>query len=412
MKGIDVSKWNGSNDFERAKKDGVDFVIIRANYGYNNNFQKNGYDEYFEENYQRVVDARLSVGVYCYNYAQTVEQAREEARRTLKCLNGRKIDIAVFADAEDSYFLKGDNVTDKIIAYLKIIKNAGYKIGVYANLNWFTNYIDLDKIKSELGDVVTWIAHYNSKLFNNNNNHYKGKYDIWQYGSEGYYADGVSNFGGGISYVDMNISYIDFKENSEREEEYMKEIQERYLITGNYSIDTLSWWCSDKNNVGTTEKYIGYVVTITRKWGNYWYSQFLGGWIDSRAFEEVITIPEQKLKIENEGYSIDNLPWSYKFENKYFKHISSSTEQKGKEFSVTARTSEVGGYIYLHELAKWVDNRAFNLSEHKKSELKSNSEIAREVINGDWGNGEERKARLEKAGYNYEEVQKEVNKLV
>lgn len=42
---------------------------------------------------------------------------------------------------------------------------------------------------------------------------------------------------------------------------------------------------------------------------------------------------------------------------------------------------------------------------------KSVQQIAREVIAGKWGNGAERKARLLKAGYNYAEVQKWVNKL-
>lgn len=38
--------------------------------------------------------------------------------------------------------------------------------------------------------------------------------------------------------------------------------------------------------------------------------------------------------------------------------------------------------------------------------------VAREVIAGKWGNGDVRKRRLEKAGYNYLEVQKCVNKLL
>lgn len=40
---------------------------------------------------------------------------------------------------------------------------------------------------------------------------------------------------------------------------------------------------------------------------------------------------------------------------------------------------------------------------------KSNDEIADEVINGLWGNGEDRKNRLEDAGYNYNEIQNIVN---
>lgn len=43
---------------------------------------------------------------------------------------------------------------------------------------------------------------------------------------------------------------------------------------------------------------------------------------------------------------------------------------------------------------------------------KSVEEIAREVIRGKWGNGAERRAKLTAAGYNYEEVQAAVNRLM
>lgn len=44
--------------------------------------------------------------------------------------------------------------------------------------------------------------------------------------------------------------------------------------------------------------------------------------------------------------------------------------------------------------------------------LKSNEEIMQEVINGKWGNGEERKQKLIEAGYNYNEIQKLVNEKI
>lgn len=47
-----------------------------------------------------------------------------------------------------------------------------------------------------------------------------------------------------------------------------------------------------------------------------------------------------------------------------------------------------------------------------KPAKKSVDEIAREVINGKWGNGAERKKKLTEAGYNYSEVQARVNKLL
>jgi hypothetical protein len=43
---------------------------------------------------------------------------------------------------------------------------------------------------------------------------------------------------------------------------------------------------------------------------------------------------------------------------------------------------------------------------------KSVAEVAREVIAGKWGNGEERKSRLTAAGYDYQAVQKQVNALL
>lgn len=50
------------------------------------------------------------------------------------------------------------------------------------------------------------------------------------------------------------------------------------------------------------------------------------------------------------------------------------------------------------------------LGTSSKPAKKSNEEIANEVIAGKWGNGNDRKNRLTNAGYNYDEVQAIVNK--
>lgn len=47
-----------------------------------------------------------------------------------------------------------------------------------------------------------------------------------------------------------------------------------------------------------------------------------------------------------------------------------------------------------------------------KSKKKSNTEIAKEVINGKWGNGDARKKKLKAAGYDPSEIQKLVNKML
>lgn len=48
----------------------------------------------------------------------------------------------------------------------------------------------------------------------------------------------------------------------------------------------------------------------------------------------------------------------------------------------------------------------------KEVKLKSVEEVAKEVLNGKYGNGEQRKANLEKEGYNYNKVQTAVEKLI
>ena len=52
------------------------------------------------------------------------------------------------------------------------------------------------------------------------------------------------------------------------------------------------------------------------------------------------------------------------------------------------------------------------LQESKINDIKTMDALAYEVIQGDWGNGEERKERLEAAGYDYDAVQQRVNELL
>ena len=59
-KGIDVSGWQGNIDFDKVKKSGITFVIIKAG-GSDDGFYT---DSYFESNYKKAVKAGLKVGSY------------------------------------------------------------------------------------------------------------------------------------------------------------------------------------------------------------------------------------------------------------------------------------------------------------------------------------------------------------
>ena len=107
--------------------------------------------------------------------------------------------------------------------------------------------------------------------------------------------------------------------------------------------------------------------------------------------------------------------------NGYFDFINSSRYSNLKEASSSKNYLElikVDGYAtssaYVDNVYSVVTSKG--LLEWDSSQLeikpKSNREIAREVIRGDWGNGLERKQRLVGQGYNYNEIQKIVNSLL
>jgi hypothetical protein len=82
----------------------------------------------------------------------------------------------------------------------------------------------------------------------------------------------------------------------------------------------------------------------------------------------------------------------------------------GKWGNGTARKTALtnAGYDYAAVQAKV--NELVNGTASSATAKKSVSEIAKEVIQGKWGNGTERKNALTKAGYDYATVQAEVNK--
>ena len=88
----------------------------------------------------------------------------------------------------------------------------------------------------------------------------------------------------------------------------------------------------------------------------------------------------------------------------------------------TDSKSQKGAFSVLANAKKCVDsNKGYSVFDENGKKVypadapgtkKSIDAIAREVIRGDWGNGDERKQKLTAAGYNYSAVQKKVNELL
>ena len=86
-----------------------------------------------------------------------------------------------------------------------------------------------------------------------------------------------------------------------------------------------------------------------------------------------------------------------------------------RHFDVTGKCCP-NGYISKKSWAglhnKLTGDKTEKTKAKKVAIKKSVDELAREVINGKWGNGEERKRKLKTAGYDYTIVQKRVNEML
>ena len=191
-KGIDVSEFQGKIDWKKVKNDGIEFAILRCGYGMDFSNQD---DVEYERNANECERLGIPYGVYLMSYANTVEKARSEAKHVLRLIEGRKISLGVWHDIEDngtSGAINKETLTNIINTFCNTIKNAGYKVGVYANLNWLENKIE----KTIKDNYDIWVAQYYSKC------EYEGKYIMWQHTSSGK-VNGIS------TNVDMNILYED-----------------------------------------------------------------------------------------------------------------------------------------------------------------------------------------------------------
>lgn len=198
--GIDVSKYQSGLDWNKIKKSGVSFVIIRIGYrGYGaaGNLVK---DPMFEEHFTNARNAGLKVGVYFFTQAVNEAEAQEEAEGCNWALNGRMLDYPIFYDTEASTAPGGTGRADGLgvedrtkcaIAFCERVKELGYKPGVYASTTWYRKRVDYNTLRSR---YTIWNAHYgvsSSPI----------GCDLWQ-GTEKARINGYSGE------LDANISYI------------------------------------------------------------------------------------------------------------------------------------------------------------------------------------------------------------
>ena len=81
-------------------------------------------------------------------------------------------------------------------------------------------------------------------------------------------------------------------------------------------------------------------------------------------------------------------------------------------YSVRANADAMAAKLTAAGYKNFITTKSGTAAASSAPAKKSNTEIAREVIQGKWGNGATRKQRLTAAGYDYAAVQAEVNRLL
>lgn len=205
--GIDVSKWQGKIDWQKVKKAGIDFAIIRIGYrAENGQLYRDSNADY---NIQQAQNAGILVGVYFFSTAVNQNEAIEEAEWTVSAIKGYQISYPVVYDCEgfknDSsrmHSLAAEQRTQNALAFLDTIKKSGYDGMFYGSKS---DLIDNTAFNiSEIEEKYKiWVAQYKNPPYPQSQApDYNGRYDMWQYTNKGVVSGVEGN-------CDMIVSYFE-----------------------------------------------------------------------------------------------------------------------------------------------------------------------------------------------------------
>lgn len=190
--GIDVSQHNGYVDVSK-----YDFVIIRALSGTTEDPKLSYWVKLCESK-------KVPYGVYVYSYALDSAGARSEAEMTLEVIKkyNLNIQIGVWFDMEDAdgYKKKRGALTETKITefcntYCKIVKDAGYYVGIYSTLSWFQSYMP------NVMQTDKWIANWGI-------NDGKVHGDFSKYGTLHQYTSNMGRLDENVCYVPLTAYSI------------------------------------------------------------------------------------------------------------------------------------------------------------------------------------------------------------
>lgn len=194
---IDVSKWQGTIDWNKVASSNIEAVIIRIGVRYSVS-RVIEIDEKFLDYYNGAKDVGLHIGCYFYSTAITDDEAIEEAEFVIDTINkyDLQFDMPVFMDMEDSVIQKCGKtaIFNMTHSFLHRMEEENIYSGVYCSTSWATDYYT----PSLFTNHPLWIADWHDKC------NYDGNYDMWQYTDKGSISGIAAN------YTDLSICYVDF----------------------------------------------------------------------------------------------------------------------------------------------------------------------------------------------------------
>ena len=193
--GIDVSHWQGKIDFERVKKSGIKFVILKAG-GSDNGFYE---DKTFRSNYEAAKKAGIDVGAYYFvgkNFYGS-EAGIADAKRFCKIIGGCQLEYPVFLDVETTQPARKEEATEAAIAFCQELEKNGYFVGIYSSdISGFREKLNHKRLLS----YAHWVADYTDPVKECK------EHQMRQYTSSGY-VSGIEN-----NPTDLDYSLIDYPE--------------------------------------------------------------------------------------------------------------------------------------------------------------------------------------------------------
>ena len=177
MEIMDVSRWQGSIDWDKVKASGkIDGVMLRA-LGYKGG--KSYVDPTFEANYAACTKRSIPVGGYYYTCAVTSRQTEAELNALRAALRGKTFQLPLAIDVEDTRLRSLSPA-----ALAQRVAQAAAQLeawGLYAMVYTYTNFADTALAMDALTAYDLWLADYRGKRPIR-------KHGMWQCTSTGHVA--------------------------------------------------------------------------------------------------------------------------------------------------------------------------------------------------------------------------------